>query len=137
MPYPAIDCNSWHQCSTCDQDGLTCVNRTCQRLPFPRFFHRMSPESMSIRSTISVAAMKIRLNLVLDRSNTPQIRRLSTQVERHVTTPELSLNLYPNTPRNRHTVNASSKTEDPGSHRNGGNDPVMLPDRHTESAAID
>ena len=46
---------------------------------------------MRVRSTISEAVMKTRLNLVLDRSSTPQIWRLSTQVARNVATPELSL----------------------------------------------
>lgn len=69
---------------------LTCVNRTCQRLPFARLFHRMSPESMSARNTLSAIIIKIRLNLILGRSVTPQTWRLGNQVARKVATPERS-----------------------------------------------
>ena len=48
----------------------------------------MSPESMRVRSTISVAVTEIILNLVLVRFNNPQLWRFSIQAARHVATPE-------------------------------------------------
>ena len=89
-----------------------------------------------MRSTISVLIMKSRLNLVRGTSDNPQIWRLSTQIERAVAAPELGLKLCIQVRQNKHTMQAGNKIGKPRSRGKCGNDLVTLPDRHTESTAI-
>ena len=138
MPNPVFDRNSWHQRNICSQERFTCVNKSCQRPPFPRRLHRNSPTNMRARSTTSVERIEVMLNLASTTFDIPQIWRGAIQIARLVATPKNVVNncTSKNARITKRTVNARSEIREPCTAGNGDYDFITLPNCHAERAVV-
>lgn len=112
------------------------MNRSCQRPPFPRLFHLLSPMSTRVRSTTSFEIIAIMLYLVSSIFTTSQIRRGAIQIARMMATPEVWLIAVHQRRLKKRTVNAGSKIREPCNAGDGDYDFIPLPNCHTERAVV-
>jgi len=141
-PYDSymIGCKSRYRHHKFIQEKFTCTDKRCQMSPFWRLFHRKSPASVSVRSTMLVMITKSMLYLVSVIFKTRQYRvlsLLSIKRPRMTATAELVQRIaLSGKPRNKRTMNASTEVDEPRSTGNADHDLVTRPDFHPEYVAI-
>ncbi len=142
-PYDSymIGCKSRYRHHKFIQEKFTCTDKRCQMSPFRRLFHRKSPASVSVRSTMLVMITKSMLYLVSVIFKTRQDRGrpslLSIERPRMTATAGLVQRIaLSGKPRNRRTMNASTEVDEPSSTGNADHNLVTLPDFHPEYVAI-